>query len=79
MKGIAQQELCKKKLFTTKEASDYLGLSPKTLEKWRNIGRGGIPYIKMAGAVRYNIDDLNKYIAEKTIFPMYDTDNLLAA
>lgn len=32
---------------TPKQAADYLGLSPKTLEKWRAAGTEGPPFVKM--------------------------------
>src|SRR5205085_11532872 len=43
------------------EAAAILGLSVKTLRRWRWAGRE-VPFIKLGGAVRYSLDDLNEYI-----------------
>jgi excisionase family DNA binding protein len=45
------------------EAATILGLSVKTLRRWRWAGRE-VPFIKLGGAVRYSLDDLERYIAE---------------
>ena len=55
------------KLLTTKQASEYLGLSPVTLSNARYTGTGvKIPYIKMSSSVRYKQSDLDKYIESNT-------------
>jgi len=55
------------KLLTTKQASEYLGLSPVTLSNARYTGTGvQIPYIKMSSSVRYKQSDLDKYIETNT-------------
>ena len=43
------------------EAAFLLGLSVKTLRRWRWSGRE-VPFIKLGGAVRYSLDDLAAYI-----------------
>lgn len=43
---------------STKQAADYVGLSPRTLEKMRVVG-GGPTYRKHGRYVRYHIDDLS--------------------
>lgn len=43
---------------STKQAADYVGLSPRTLEKMRVVG-GGPMYRKHGRYVRYHIDDLS--------------------
>lgn len=50
-----------------KQAADYLGLSPKTLEKWRTDGTDGPPYAKMgAKAVRYDMDELDLWVKSRS-------------
>jgi len=44
-------------------AADYLGLSPITLADWRVQGRGP-RYVKLGRRVKYDIADLDDYIAE---------------
>lgn len=53
------------RLLTTKEAAHYLGLSKAFLERDRWVG-GRIKFVKVGSrAVRYDLDDLNAYIASK--------------
>ncbi|WP_448148971.1 helix-turn-helix transcriptional regulator [Labrys miyagiensis] len=49
---------------TTKEAAKFLGISHKTLEKWRSLGTDGAPpYIRLRNRViRYNREDLLQYL-----------------
>lgn len=55
-------------VMTVQQASEYLGLAVSTLNKWRCQG-GGPVFIKMGRAVRYRIEDLEKYvITKKRIF-----------
>jgi len=52
------------RLFTTHQAAEYLGLSPKTLETWRCRGDRPQPRsIKLgAKAIRYRQSDLDAFI-----------------
>jgi len=52
------------RLFTTPQAAEYTGLSPKTFETWRSRGDRLQPrYIKLgAKAVRYRQSDLDAFI-----------------
>lgn len=52
-------------LLVTKEAARIVKLSPRTLENQRLRG-GGPRYIKLGGAVRYRIQDLEEWIASHT-------------
>lgn len=47
-------------LLNTKQAADYLGLSPGTLMAWRTQKRGPT-YCKMGGGGRYRVDDLDSF------------------
>lgn len=44
----------------TKEAAEFLGLSPRTLEKHRTYGTGP-SYRKLGGRVVYAVDDLEAW------------------
>lgn len=50
-----------KQVMTTKEAANYLGLKPSTLEVWRCRG-GGPVFCKYQRAVRYRPEDLQDFI-----------------
>lgn len=50
------------------EASQLLGLRPQTLRNWR-IARKGPPYHKFGRAVRYRVEDLEKWFTSKKIWP----------
>ena len=55
-------------LLTTRQAAEFLGLSPRTLECWRLTGAGP-RYVKFAGlrgAVRYRLEDLEAWFASRT-------------
>jgi len=56
----------------TKQAAEYLGLKYGTLHGWRFNGTGP-KYIKMGGAVRYRIDDLEDFANRNrpTLSPPY--------
>ncbi len=49
-------------LLSTDQAAARCGLSPRTLEKLRITG-GGAPYVKLGRAVRYELADLDAWIA----------------
>lgn len=51
-----------KKLVKTEAAAKYVGLAPGTLEVDRSTGRINIPYYKIGGAVRYDMNDLDKFL-----------------
>ncbi len=53
----------KARLLDCNPAADYLGLSPITLADWRVQGRGP-RYVKLGRRVKYDIADLDDYIAE---------------
>lgn len=49
-------------LMTTKEAAEYLGIKPGTLEIWRVAGRGP-RFCKIGRLVRYTPSDLTDYVS----------------
>ena len=48
-------------LLTTTEAAAYVGLSPRTLERYRVIGDGP-PYLRVGRRVLYRRADLDAWI-----------------
>jgi excisionase family DNA binding protein len=42
-------------------AADYLSVSRATIE--RLVSRGELPIVKVAGSTRYDVEDLDRYIA----------------
>ena len=50
------------RLLNTKEAAEYLGLSPYTLERWRYLGKGP-RFIRVGSkSVRYRQTDLDAFL-----------------
>lgn len=49
------------RLLNTEQAAKRLGLSPRTLERYRVTGQGP-EFIKMGHAVRYTVLKLNEWI-----------------
>ena len=54
---------------TEHEAAEFLGLSPRTLCKWRHRHRGP-RFVRLSpGAVRYSAEDLEFFIDGATVTP----------
>jgi excisionase family DNA binding protein len=52
------------RLLTEDEAADYLRVRPRTLQRWRQLGRG--PKFTRAGRrVLYRMGDLEAYLREQ--------------
>ena len=47
-------------------ASEILGCAPRTLDNWRSQGRGP-KFIRVGRLCRYKIEDLEKYLAARTV------------
>lgn len=54
-------------LLTTAEAANYLRIEKRTLENWRVSGRGPA-FVRLGGAVRYRMAQLEKFIAQNERF-----------
>ena len=54
-----------KRLLTAAEAAEYLGMAEWTLRQWASMRK--IPKVKLGKALRFDVDDLDKWIAEKKI------------
>jgi len=49
------------KLLTTKEAAEYLNVSPSFLEKDRT-NKKEVPFLRLGGIIRYRREDLMAYL-----------------
>jgi len=54
-------------LVDEKQAAEILGVTPGTLSVWRCTRRYPLPYVKCGRAVRYRVEDLERFIAERTV------------
>ena len=45
-------------------AAEYLGVKPRTLEKWRRVG-GGPPFFKLGRVVVYDLSELEAWLAAR--------------
>ncbi|MDB5693086.1 MAG: transcriptional regulator [Alphaproteobacteria bacterium] len=50
----------------TRGAAEYTGLAVSTLQKLRIFG-GGPRYLKLGRAVRYRLEDLEGWLADRTV------------
>lgn len=55
------------KLLSQTEAATFLGVKPDTLKVWRVNGRHKLPYVKIGALVRYQLSDLEKFIAKNIV------------
>lgn len=58
-----------KRILSIKEASEYLGVSVRTLYDWA-YQKKELPFIKLGGKLAYDIKDLEKYIERKKVHPV---------
>lgn len=58
-----KETLLPTKYYDTKSAAKYLGLSHKTLEKYRVYG-GGPRFLKMGHRARYLVADLDSWVGQ---------------
>jgi len=49
-------------IIDTAAAAKLIGVSEKTLTKWRSTGENDIPYIKIGRAARYRTTHLNDWL-----------------
>jgi excisionase family DNA binding protein len=54
-------EAAPQRLLPIRGAAEYLGVSRATIEP--RVSRGELPIVKVAGSTRYDVEDLNGYIA----------------
>ena len=58
--------MANKSLIKEAEAAEYLGLSPKTLARWRWAGKGPV-FHKFGSAVRYSIGELESFVSNALV------------
>ena len=51
-------------LLRESEAAVILQVHPGTLQNWRSSGTGGVPYVKLGGAIRYRLSELLQKLEE---------------
>lgn len=56
-----------KRLMSTKEAAEYLGLKVQTLYNWKHE-RKNLDYVMIGGKPMYETETLEKYIASNRVF-----------
>ena len=54
-----------KRLLDVNEASEYLGIPVNTLRCW--CSRKTIPHVKIGRMVRFDVEELNRWIGERAI------------
>jgi excisionase family DNA binding protein len=52
-------------LMTIDETADFLKLKPKTIKNW--VGLRKIPYIKLGGAIRFDMKALEAWLKRKGV------------
>ena len=60
-------QITKSQLLDDEEAARFLDVSPTTLRTWRCRKRYLIPYLKIGGKVRYDLDDLIGWLASRKV------------
>ncbi len=55
------------KLLNVEETAALLGVTPQTSNGWRCSGRYALPYVKCGHLVRYKLDDVLRFIEQRTV------------
>jgi predicted DNA-binding transcriptional regulator AlpA len=59
-------------MLTTEQVAEMLDLSPATLTSWRSRGRGP-RFVKVGHLVRYLLEDIQRWLQERTVDPKAST------
>ena len=54
-------------LLTRAEAAKYLGIRPQTLALWACTHRYALPFVKVGSLCKYRREQLDKFLADRTI------------
>ncbi len=57
-----------RRLINVREAAEYTGLSPYTL--YTMVSQRRIPFVKVGGALRFDLALLDEWIANNTVMPI---------
>ena len=64
--GVTEED----RLLRTHEAAEFLAVSPHTLKLWRKRSqRRGPDFIRVEGCIRYSMQDLGRYLKNRTVVP----------
>ena len=63
-----QEPTTPKRLLNEQEVSALTGIPKMTLRSHRHLRRG-LPFVKIGGLVRYDLTEVEKYLAERVIRP----------
>ena len=55
------------RLLNSEQVAEILGVEPGTLGYWRCTGRYHLPYVKVGRLVMYRPEDIEKFVAERTV------------
>ena len=50
----------KRNLLSVSQLAEYINMSPKTIYEW--VHKGKIPYYKFVGSLRFDLDEINRWI-----------------
>ena len=65
---MRQPEPIKRRLLNVKETAEYTGLSVHTL--YTMVSQRRIPFVKVGGALRFDLTLLDEWIKQHTVMPM---------
>jgi hypothetical protein len=64
---VSTDHISRANLLNTKQAAEYLHLSPGPLEVWRSTKRYSLAYIKVGRFVKYRKEALDAFLAAQTV------------
>lgn len=56
------EQLFSTKMLSTREVAKLLGVHPTTIGAARRSGKIKIPFFRIGGAIRYQIDDVQRFV-----------------
>lgn len=54
-------------LWGVAECAEFLGISSSTLRKWQ--ARHAIPFVKLAGSIRFRPEQIRQWVEENSVSP----------
>ena len=64
----------RKRLLTTEDVADILGVAPQTVANWRQSGRHKLPHLKIDRLVRYDPAAIDHFLAKSEVADCDDDD-----
>ncbi len=55
------------KLLTRKQAAEYIGVEPSTLDVWASTKRYSLKFIKVGRLAKYRVADLDEFLSLRTV------------